>query len=205
MDFTHYKQPTIRRRLQRRMVLGKITDLDSYLRHLENTPGEVQSLYDDLLIQVTRFFRDPETYEALASRVYPAIAEGRLIDAPIRVWVPGCATGEEAYSLAITLLEHLGDSAASIPIQIFATDISDKAIDRARVGLYPESIAEDVKASRLRRFFSKVDGGYQVAKHVRDLCVFAHQDWPAIPPSPTWTSSSAATSSSTSIRSCTRR
>ena len=112
VDFSHYKQPTIRRRLQRRMVLLKLADLEAYLRYLESTPGEVRSLYDDLLIQVTRFFRDPETFEALAERVFPAIAEGRSPDSPIRIWVPGCATGEEAYSIAMTLLEHLGDAAA---------------------------------------------------------------------------------------------
>jgi two-component system, chemotaxis family, CheB/CheR fusion protein len=183
VDFTHYKQPTIRRRMQRRMVLLKVADLESYLHHMENTPAEVQDLYDDLLIQVTRFFRDPETFEALAERVYPAIAAGSSADTPIRVWVPGCATGEEAYSVAMTLLEHLGDSAATTTtLQVFATDISDTAIERARVGLYPETIAEDVSPTRLRRFFNKIDAGYQIAKAVRDLCIFAHQDLARDPP-----------------------
>jgi two-component system CheB/CheR fusion protein len=182
VDFSHYKQPTIRRRLQRRMVLLKIPDLQSYLRHLETTPAEVQRLYDDLLILVTRFFRDPETFDALADRVYPAIAADRPADSPIRVWVPGCATGEEAYSIGMTLLEFLGDSAGSTSIQIFATDISDNAIDRARTGIYPETIVEDVSAQRLRRFFSKFEGGYQISKLVRDLCIFAHQDVSRDPP-----------------------
>ncbi len=182
VDFSHYKQPTIRRRLQRRMVLLKVADLERYLRHLENTPAEVQCLYDDLLIQVTRFFRDPESFEALVQRIYPAIVAARSAETPIRVWVPGCATGEEAYSVAITLLEFLGDAAGSSPIGIFGTDISDKSIDRARAGVYPEKISEDVSPARLRRFFSKVDGGYQVAKHVRDLCIFARQDLSRDPP-----------------------
>jgi two-component system, chemotaxis family, CheB/CheR fusion protein len=164
------------------MVLAKIADLESYVRHLEATPAEVQNLYDDLLIQVTRFFRDPETFEALAERVYPAITGKRPDDGPIRIWVPGCATGEEAYSIAITLLEYLGEATGGTPIQIFATDVSDKSIDRARAGFYPESISEDVSPARLRRYFAKIDGGYQVSKHVRDLCVFARQDLARDPP-----------------------
>ena len=182
VDFSHYKQPTIRRRLQRRMVLLKVRDLEGYLRHLESTPAEVQSLYDDLLILVTRFFRDPETFEALADRVCPTIAADRPAESPIRIWVPGCATGEEAYSICMTLLEYLGESAGSTSIQIFGTDISDNAIDRARAGIYPEGITEDVSAHRLRRFFSRVEGGYQISKQVRDLCIFAHQDLARDPP-----------------------
>jgi two-component system, chemotaxis family, CheB/CheR fusion protein len=184
VDFSHYKTPTIRRRLQRRMVLVKAADLAAYLRQLESTPAEVQNLYDDLLIQVTRFFRDPDTFQALAERVYPEIARSRSQEAPIRIWVAGCATGEEAYSVAITLLEHLGDAAAGRGIQIFATDVSDSAVDRARLGIYPQSIAEDVSAQRLRRFFTKIDdgGGYQISKSVRDLCIFARQDLTRDPP-----------------------
>ena len=183
VDFSHYKQPTIRRRLHRRMVLLKITELDAYLHHLEGSGHEVQCLYDDLLIQVTRFFRDPETFEALTARVFPKIAEGRSSDDPVRAWVPGCATGEEAYSLAITLIEFLSETTPTSPaIQIFATDVSDSAIERGRRGLYPPSITEDVSPQRLRRFFTKVEGGYQIAKAVRDLCVFARQDLARDPP-----------------------
>jgi two-component system CheB/CheR fusion protein len=182
VDFSHYKQPTLRRRLQRRMVLLKISDLEGYLHHLEITPAEAQNLYDDFLIQVTRFFRDPESFQALADEVYPTITDGRPADDPIRVWVPGCATGEEPYSVGMTLLEHLGDAARSTLVQIFATDISDPAIDRARPGIYPETITEDVSAHRLRRFFTKIDGGYQVNKLIRDLCIFARQDLARDPP-----------------------
>jgi two-component system CheB/CheR fusion protein len=182
VDFSHYKLPTIRRRMQRRMVLLKLPNREAYLRHLESSSSEVQRLHDDLLIQVTRFFRDPESFQALADKVFPGIVKDRSSEGSIRIWVPGCATGEEAYSVAIALLEHLGDDAGATPIQIFATDVSDKAIDRARSGSYPDSINEDVSAQRLRRFFSKIEGGYQISKKVRDLCVFARQDLARDPP-----------------------
>src|SRR6185369_15453357 len=114
-------------------------DLAQYVKLLEDTPAEAQNLYQDLLIQVTRFFREPESYKALADTVFPRITQGRNADSRVRIWVPGCATGEEAYSVAMAVLEFLDDSAGSIPFQIFATDVSDKAIDRARAGLYPET------------------------------------------------------------------
>jgi two-component system CheB/CheR fusion protein len=182
VDFSNYKEPTIRRRLQRRMLLQKAPDTDAYVKLLEDDPAEVQNLYQDLLIQVTRFFREPESYVALVDKVFPRLIEGRPAELPLRIWIPGCATGEEAYSVAITLLEFLGDTAGAVPIQVFATDVSDRAIERARAGLYSESIAEDVSPQRLRRFFTKTDGGYQISKLVRDLCVFAHQDLTRDPP-----------------------
>jgi two-component system CheB/CheR fusion protein len=182
VDFTHYKMPTIRRRMHRRMVLHKIQRLDQYVRFLQQKPGEVVSLYQDILIHVTRFFREPESFEALAHEVLPAIAAQRRADQPIRVWVPGCSTGEEAYSVAITLLEFLGDQSHAVPVQLFATDVSESAVERARAGLYPESIAADVSAERLRRFFTRVDGHYRIAKNVRDACVFARQDITRDPP-----------------------
>src|SRR6185369_5709753 len=125
VDFSHYKEPTIRRRLHRRMLLQKVSDLAQYVKLLEDTPAEAQNLYQDLLIQVTRFFREPESYKALADTVFPRITQGRNADSPVRIWVPGCATGEEAYSVAMAVLEFLDDSAGSIPFQIFATDVSD--------------------------------------------------------------------------------
>ena len=182
VDFSHYKAPTIRRRLQRRMLLQKTGDLVQYIKLLEDDPPEVQSLYQDLLIQVTRFFREPDSYTALVDKVFPRLIEDRGSDVPIRIWIPGCATGEEAYSVAISLLEFLGDAAEATPIQVFATDISDRAVERARAGVYPISIDEDVSPQRLRRFFIKIDGSYQIAKAVRDLCVFAHQDLTRDPP-----------------------
>ncbi|HEX3694105.1 MAG TPA: CheR family methyltransferase [Polyangia bacterium] len=182
VDFSRYKEPTIRRRLQRRMLLQKVADANHYIKLLEEKPAEVQSLYQDLLIQVTRFFREPESYVALTSKVFPRLTEDRPQEGGFRIWIPGCATGEEAYSVAIVLLEFLGDQANQVPIQIFATDVSDRAIERARAGLYPETISEDVSPQRLRRFFSKLDGNFQISKAVRDLCVFAHQDLTRDPP-----------------------
>jgi two-component system CheB/CheR fusion protein len=183
VDFTHYKRPTIRRRLQRRMVLHKITSADHYIRFLQQHPGEVRALYQDILIHVTRFFRDPETFKALASKVFPELLANRGgAEHPIRIWVPGCSTGEEAYSIAIALLEHLGEEANSVTVQLFATDVSEQAIDHARAGVYPDSIATDVSAERLRRFFTRTDGSFKIAKIVRDCCVFARQDLTRDPP-----------------------
>src|SRR5262245_1371835 len=182
IDFTHYKPPTIRRRLQRRMVLLKMTDVSQYLRHLQVDSNEALQLSQDILIHVTRFFRDPDSFQALTTEVFHDITVNRASDTPIRIWVPGCSTGEEAYSVAIALLEHLGEEAASVPIQIFATDVSEAAIDSARVGVYPQTIAADVSPERLRRFFSKSDGNYRITKVVRDLCVFARQDLTRDPP-----------------------
>jgi two-component system CheB/CheR fusion protein len=184
VDFRHYKLPTIIRRLHRRMAIQKISGVDRYLRLLEEKPAEVALLYQDILIHVTRFFREPASFEALTAHVYPRLLSGRDSDAPLRVWVCGCATGEEAYSVAITLLEYLGDgsSSAAIPIQIFATDVSESAIEFARNGIYPGSIDGDVSPERLQRFFVKVDGSYRVSKMIRDLCVFARQDLTRDPP-----------------------
>ncbi len=182
IDFKHYKLPTIKRRLLRRMALQRLTDVQHYIRLLEETPAEVRSLYQDLLIHVTRFFREPESFKALAQQVFPKLVEERGEDQPIRAWVSGCATGEEAYSLAISLLEHLHRHNQDVRIQIFATDVSDTAIEHARAGVYPASIQADVPPETLRRYFTKVDGSYRVTKTVRDFCVFARQDLTKDPP-----------------------
>ena len=182
IDFRHYKMPTIRRRLLRRMALHRLSHVDEYLRVLQEDAAEVRNLSKDLLIHVTRFFREPESFEAIAREVLPGLLENRTPDQPIRVWVSGCATGEEAYSLAILLTEFLQEHGADLRVHIFATDVSDAAIEHARAGLYPASIEGDVGADRLRRFFTKADGGYRVAKTIRDLCVFARQDLTKDPP-----------------------
>lgn len=182
IDFKLYKLPTIQRRLQRRMALHKLTRLDQYLEYVQDNPNEISLLYQDILIHVTRFFREPETFEALRTQVFPQILAGRGVDAPIRIWVCGCATGEEAYSVGIELLEFMADSQGGVPVQIFATDVSEAAIEHARNGIYPESIVADVAPERLRRFFTKSDGSYRVTKMVRDLCVFARQDVTRDPP-----------------------
>jgi two-component system, chemotaxis family, CheB/CheR fusion protein len=182
VDFTYYKLPTIKRRLQRRMALHKITEVDTYVKLVERDPTEVRGLYRDILIHVTRFFRDPESFDALKEVVFPRIVNDAAARRPIRIWVPGCATGEEAYSIAIALLEFLGNDATSAPVQVFATDVSEDAIERARMGLYPESISADVSHERLRRYFTRADGQYRISKIVRDSCIFARQDLTRDPP-----------------------
>ncbi|HEV8238297.1 MAG TPA: CheR family methyltransferase [Thermoanaerobaculia bacterium] len=182
VDFSSYKLGTVRRRLQRRMVLNKLESLDGYVRLLADKPDELKELYQDLLINVTRFFRDPDSFTALQDEVFPKLFADRRHDDPVRVWVPGCSTGEEAYSTAIALFEHLGERASSYQVQIFATDLSESAVGVARAGLYPDGIREQISAERLQRFFTPTDGGFRVAKAVRDLCVFTRHDLTRDPP-----------------------
>jgi two-component system CheB/CheR fusion protein len=182
VDFSHYKQPTVKRRILRRMALNRAKDIGGYIGLLRSRPDEARTLYQDVLIHVTRFFREPESFEALAREVLPRVLQGRKPDDPVRMWVAGCSTGEEAYSLAMTVWEVAGDSAAGLSLQIFGTDVSETAIEFARQGLYPPVVAEDVPPARLRRFFSRVDGGFRINKAVRDHCVFARQDLTRDPP-----------------------
>lgn len=182
VDFTHYKHATVKRRIMRRMALHRIEGLEDYVKYLKDNPAEVGTLSQDMLINVTGFFRDSESFEALKDQILPSIAKNRSPEEPIRIWVPGCSTGEEVYSIAICLLEFLGDRAANTPIQIFATDISETVIAKARTGVYIENIVADVSPERLRRFFVKVDRGYQIAKSVRDMCVFAKHNLTKDPP-----------------------
>src|SRR5206468_5848462 len=130
-----------------------------------------ENLFNDVLINVTGFFRDPEAYESLRKDAFPLMLKNKSTNASVRIWVPGCSTGEEAYSLAIALLEFLGERAANLQIQIFATDISEGIIQKARTGIYSESIGVDISEDRLKRYFQKADGGYQISKAVRDICV----------------------------------
>lgn len=182
VDLANYKRPTLRRRIERRMVLCRQPNIEEYLRYLRENPAELQALFEDVFIQVTSFFRDSEAFESLKQIVFPSLLAGRPADAPIRVWVPGCASGEEVYSLAISLLEFLGERNDAPPIKLFATDISEKAIAAARSGTYGEGISADVSPERLRRFFEKVDRGYRISKSVRDMCVFAQHDVTKDPP-----------------------
>jgi two-component system CheB/CheR fusion protein len=182
VDFTLYRQTTLRRRIARRMVLGKVPSLHAYLDVLRERPLEVEALYQDILIKVTHFFRDPEVFEALSRAVFPALVKGHRGDAPLRIWVPGCSTGEEAYSLAIALTEVIGALHARVPFQIFATDVSDVALETARRGAYPESIATDVSPERLRRFFTRAGERYQIVRPIREGCVFARQNVTRDPP-----------------------
>jgi two-component system CheB/CheR fusion protein len=176
VDFSEYKPPTIGRRIQRRMVLHKIERLADYVALLHRDRTEVGQLYQDLLINVTSFFRNPEVFDTLKQVVYPALLHARSSSSTIRIWVPGCSTGEEAYSHAVSLVEFLGEERIEVPIQIFGTDLSETAVQRARAAVYKESIETDVSPGRLRRFFHKSDGGYQISKSIRDLCVFSTQN-----------------------------
>jgi two-component system CheB/CheR fusion protein len=173
--------PMLLRRILRRMTIGRVTHLASYVGALEKDPAELEALYQDILIPVTSFFREPGTFTALKSEVYPRLLKyGSSM--PIRIWVAGCSTGQEAYSHAINLREFLAAKAVDIPFQIFATDVNEAAIRKARAGVYPREIAAEMTAKRLGRFFVGVKGGYQVAPAIRERCVFARQNLVQDPP-----------------------
>ena len=183
IDFANYKQSTLQRRVQRRVVINRLPSWREYADLLERSPDEARALCDEVLIHVTSFFRDGEMFESLKTAVFPRLLAGRPRDACIRIWVPGCSTGEEVYSIAIALREYLADAdAAEVPIKLFGTDVSPAAIDRARAGRYPASIKDNVAEGRLARFFVASDGAYQVRRDLRDLCVFAKQDATRDPP-----------------------
>lgn len=181
INFSEYKQSTIRRRIGRRMVVHHLGTLGEYVRYLEAHPGEIDDLYRDLLISVTSFFREPEMFEALG-RAISQYVETRSGEEPFRLWVPGCATGEEAYSIAITAYEVLQASRRQLRLQVFGTDISESAIDRARAGVYPEKMQQDISAERLRGFFSRADSGFRISQQIRESCVFARHDLTSDPP-----------------------
>jgi len=182
VDFSNYKLSTIRRRINRRMLVRRCETLSQYAQYLSEHPDEVQALFQDVLIHVTSFFRDAELYHYLRTSVFPRICAGLESGEAIRIWVPGCSSGEEVYSIAIVLHEFLGDAANQTRIQIFATDISDADIQRARTAIYPDSAVAEVSPEQLRRYFVKVEGGYQISKPLRDLCVFARHDVTKDPP-----------------------
>jgi two-component system CheB/CheR fusion protein len=176
VDFRMYKPTTLRRRIARRMLLHRVTTLADYVAFLRANPRELAELQEDALINVTRFFRDPYVFEALKNSILPQIFRDRAPDQQVRIWVAGCSSGEEVYSIGMCLLEHLTGNPLEPPIQIFGTDASEDNIQRARIGLYPESITADVSPERVRRFFIKTEKGYQVTKRIRDLCIFARQN-----------------------------
>jgi two-component system CheB/CheR fusion protein len=173
-DFSNYKSTTIRRRIERRMNVHQLDSLKDYLKFLQNNASELDRLFKELLIGVTSFFRDTDAYESLATQVLPKLLESKPEGHTIRAWVAGCSTGEEAYSLAIALREAAEKSRVHHSIQIFATDLDADAIEVARVGEYPESIAADVSPERLERFFTREEGGfYRVKKEIREMLIFA--------------------------------
>ena len=183
-DFSQYKPSTVRRRIERRLAVHQIETIDGYAKYLQQTPEEADLLFRDLLIGVTSFFRDPEAFAAFDKEVFPKLLAGKPADTAIRVWVPGCSTGEEAYSLAILLAERQETMKHGFKAQIFATDIDGQAIATARSGVYPASIAADVTPERLARYFSpEHDGGaYRIHKAIRDMLVFSEQDVIKDPP-----------------------
>src|SRR5213083_1342748 len=169
VDFSAYKESTLIRRVNRRMALHRIEKLSQYARYLRNNKKEIEALFDDLLINVTRFFRDEALFRALKKRFLPTLLRNKKKERQreLRVWVPGCATGEEVYSLAICILEVLGNQLSKIRIQIFGTDLSESVIEHARAGIYPSAIEKDVSRARLKRFFAKRDSSYQIHRSVR--------------------------------------
>ena len=181
-DFSGYKTNTLVRRISRRMGLNQIDTYDKYVRYLRENPGEVDQLFRELLIGVTHFFRDAESFDVLKTSVLPELIKDLPEDATIRVWVPGCSTGEEVYSLAIVIHECLDDIPKRINLQIFGTDIDGQAIEKAREGLYPCSVASDVSPERQQRFFTKEGNYLRIRKEIRDCAVFSVQNIIKDPP-----------------------
>jgi two-component system CheB/CheR fusion protein len=183
-DFSQYKPNTISRRIDRRLAVHQLASLDAYVKYLQQSPPEVEALFRDLLIGVTNFFRDPEAFQVLEEQVVPKLFAGKTVGSTVRVWSVGCSTGEEAYSLAILLVEHMEALKKSYTLQVFATDIDSRAIASARLGLFPASIAADLSPGRLARFFTLEPSGqvYRIHKAIRDLMVFSEQDLIKDPP-----------------------
>ena len=183
-DFSDYKVSTIHRRVERRMAVNQIVKGEDYVLYLRKNPSEVDALFRDLLIGVTNFFRDPDAFRALEEEAIVRLLSNKPARSPIRVWVPGCSTGEEAYSIAILLQERMEALKASFKLIVFATDLDSAAIEHARAGIYPVSIAADISPERLARFFTKESGGgfYQINKVIRDILVFSEQSVVKDPP-----------------------
>ena len=173
VEFGLYKRNTLRRRIQRRMTLLRVREPEKYLRLLRKDSAEVDAIFSDILISVTSFFREPESFRALKSSIYPRLLKNRAANTPIRLWVAGCSTGEEAYSHAMNLVEFLGKRASQLPFQVFATDLNPAVIEKARIGFYTKKMTAGVSPERLRRFFIETEDGYRVAPFLREKCVFA--------------------------------
>nr|MBA3756992.1 PAS domain-containing protein [Nitrosomonas sp.] len=181
-DFSLYKKNTVTRRIERRMLHHAIEDTDVYARFLKENPAEVTALFKELLINVTSFFRDADAFGVLQKDILPELCKDKSEQSNFRAWVAGCATGEEAYSIAILLKEWMEENHCKFKVQIYSTDLDDEAIATARAGIYPPYITQDVTPERLRRFFSKVDTGYRIKKEIREMVVFAIQNVTKDPP-----------------------
>jgi len=182
VDFTYYKQPTFHRRIARRIAIAKRKNLADYLKFLRTDKAEQDALFLDVLIPVTSFFRDPKTFQILCETIFPTIIKNKNEDEAIRIWIAGCSTGEEAFSIAICLHEFLGDKLSNTKIQIFASDISERAIKKARAAIYSKADVEKISETQLKNYFVKNNGGYEVNKLIRDLCVFAPHNFLKDPP-----------------------
>jgi two-component system CheB/CheR fusion protein len=182
VDFSHFKSASVERRIQRRVLLGNHDGLTSYAESLEKDSSGVETLYQDLLIGVTSFFREPARFEALKKEVFPAIVQNRDADHNVRIWVAGCSTGEEVYSLAITLLEFIDGHPNPPRISIYGTDINEQSLKKARAAAYSDRAVNGVSPERLAKFFTQVPGGYKITKAVRELCIFAAHDVTRDPP-----------------------
>ncbi|HVT37591.1 MAG TPA: chemotaxis protein CheB [Gemmatimonadaceae bacterium] len=181
IDFSLYKPTTIQRRIARRMALTKHEALETYTGFLRGNAGELNALFSDVLICVTSFFRDPKAFDVLQRKVFPAAVHAQT-DEPFRVWVLGCATGQEAYSIAMAYVESGDKAPRKRRLQIFATDLNETVLHQGRGGLYPKSLLQDMSPTRLRRFFTEEEGGFRVVKSLRDMIVFARQDLISDPP-----------------------
>jgi two-component system CheB/CheR fusion protein len=181
-DFSLYKESTINRRIERRMNIHQIDKLQDYVRYLSENPSEIDALFKELLIGVTSFFRNLHAYEILKKKVLPDMLKDMTSAQPLRVWITACSTGEEAYSIAMIFKEYLNEIKSNIKVQIFATDVDKDAIEKARAGVYPASIAVDVSQERLRRFFTRAEDSYRVNKEVREMVSFAIQSLIKDPP-----------------------
>ncbi len=182
VDFSLYRSTTIRRRIDRRLLLDNIASLAIYAKRLSTHPSELEVLYQDLLIGVTRFFRDPQAFEFLQRKVFPSLVKNRAADQEVRIWISGCSTGQEAYSLAMAYLEFMDKEKLRIPLKVFATDLNQAHLEKARAGFFAKSLTHDVSKERLKRFFTEENGSYRISKAVRELVVFAHHNVFADPP-----------------------
>ena len=182
VDFAGYKFNTLYRRITRRMVFQKLDSLAEYVLRLRQTPAEIELLYADILIGVTSFFRDKESFEALKTQVFARLIKNRSKHDPVRLWTLGCSTGQEAYSLAMAFTEAAEAAGSAVPTQLFASDLNAAGIEKARAGVYPKDIEQDVPAERLQRFFTEVNGHYRISKSIRDACIFSRHNVLADPP-----------------------
>ena len=176
VDFSQYRATTIRRRIQRRMLLDQIESLQKYSERLRTHAPELEALYQDLLIGVTSFFRDASSFEFLQRKVFPELVKNLAADESVRVWVSGCSTGQEAYSIAMAFLEFAATTEVNVPLQIFATDLNEAKLEIARVGFYSKALVNDLSKERLKRFFSEENGGYRISKSVRECVIFARHN-----------------------------